>query len=333
MARLERLLNLAAALSHTSRPLTFAQIRDRVPGYADGQTGRRLFERDKEELRGLGFDLDPEQGGDLNEPGYRLRPEDWTMGPLDLDPDEAAALSVAASIARLEGENADLGLRAASRLAGPGAMPPSPVASAMSARLGAGNSEILTAAADAVNMRKRLTFTYRAARGEPSTRDLEPYGLVMRNGRWYVVGFDRGRNDQRAFRLDRIEGEPVTSEAAAFTRPPDFRPEDAVPAEPWSTAEATQPVRVVLDAPVAWWAQRQLSGSAVVAESDDGSVTVDVEVAQTEPFLAFVSSLLDQAEILSPPELRAALVERMTAMAGMPGVRLEGGGGLEHGRP
>ena len=58
MDKLERLLNLTAALLHTSRPLTAEEIRERVPGYPDNLVAfRRTFERDKDDLREMGIPL------------------------------------------------------------------------------------------------------------------------------------------------------------------------------------------------------------------------------------------------------------------------------------
>jgi proteasome accessory factor B len=61
---------------------------------------------------------------------------------------------------------------------------------------------------EAVRDRRPVTFAYRAAgRSEPQTRELEPWGVVNRHGRWYVAGRDRGRDAARVFRLSRIEGD------------------------------------------------------------------------------------------------------------------------------
>jgi predicted DNA-binding transcriptional regulator YafY len=318
VSRLERLLNLAAALSHTERPLTFAEIRARVPGYIEGDSGRRAFERDKDQLRDLGFDLVPQRVG-VNETGYRLEPDDWSMGVLDLEPDEAAALALAASVARMEGDSSggNPGMRAAARL--------SPLVSdraeaLVTAQLGM-TSPAHPIAADAVARRRVLRFRYRAARDHdessagPQERTLEPYGLVLRNGRWYVVGRDVVREAIRAFRLDRIEGEPEAGEPGAFSRPPDFQPAEAVPTEPWSLAEPRVTATLLLDASAAWWTRPHLGDTRVIEERDDGSVVVEVEVAMERAFLGFVASLLDAAEILGPPELRARLVAHAASVA------------------
>ena len=64
MDRLERLVNLVAALIDTDRPLTRADIRERIDGYSDDPNAfRRNFERDKELLRQLGLPLSTEPTG------------------------------------------------------------------------------------------------------------------------------------------------------------------------------------------------------------------------------------------------------------------------------
>ena len=92
----ERLLNLVICLLATRRHLSVQQIRQAVPGYASGseEAFRRMFERDKEELRELGIPL--ETGTDSHahedEPGYRIARRDYELPEVVLEPDEAAAL-------------------------------------------------------------------------------------------------------------------------------------------------------------------------------------------------------------------------------------------------
>ena len=59
MDKLERLLNLTAALLDTEMPLTAEEIWDRVGGYPDAKPSfRRAFERDKDELRAMGMPIE-----------------------------------------------------------------------------------------------------------------------------------------------------------------------------------------------------------------------------------------------------------------------------------
>ena len=94
----ERLLGLVVCLLATRRYLTAEQIRDAVPGYPENEElFKRMFERDKEDLRDLGVPL--ETG--LNHPfddeaGYRIRQQEYELPELRLEADEAAVLGLAA---------------------------------------------------------------------------------------------------------------------------------------------------------------------------------------------------------------------------------------------
>src|SRR5262249_58312744 len=120
-------------------------------------------------------------------------------------PDEAAVLAVAARVwhrAELAGAAAGalLKLRAAGVEAEETQQP------GIEPRLHAGEAAFAPLW-EAVRDRRPVTFRYRAAgRSEGQQRELEPWGVVNRHGRWYVAGHDRARQAVRAFRLSRIEG-------------------------------------------------------------------------------------------------------------------------------
>ena len=60
---------------------------------------------------------------------------------------------------------------------------------------------------EAVRDRRPVTFSYLAnGRSDVSKRELEPWGVVNRRGRWYVAGHDRVRDAPRVFRMNRIQG-------------------------------------------------------------------------------------------------------------------------------
>jgi proteasome accessory factor B len=210
----ERLLSLVVCLLSTRRYLTAEQIRQAVAGYPEQpEAFKRMFERDKEELRELGIPLEtgslsPLDGEDI---GYRVQQQAYELPELRLEADEAAVLGLAARVwqhAELAGAAAGalLKLRAAGidtddRDADAGA------------RQGIEPRVHTTEPAfgplwEAVRDRRPVTFAYRAAgRSEPQIRELEPWGVVNRHGRWYVAGRDRGRDAVRVFRLGRIEGD------------------------------------------------------------------------------------------------------------------------------
>src|SRR5690349_17792431 len=87
--------------------------------------------------------------------------------------------------------------------------------------LGAGSDlpPLLLDDEEAVAMAVGLRFVYRDAGGREERRDVEPYRLVFRAGRWYLVGWDPSRSDWRTFRVDRMELRPPHG--------PRFRPRPA----------------------------------------------------------------------------------------------------------
>jgi proteasome accessory factor B len=89
----ERLLNLVICLLHTRRYLSVQEIRTAVPGYAQDteESFRRMFERDKDELRELGIPLETgtNSAAHDDEPGYRIARRDYELPAISLEPDEA----------------------------------------------------------------------------------------------------------------------------------------------------------------------------------------------------------------------------------------------------
>ena len=302
MSRLERLINLVAALLDTDRLLTADELHERVPGYAtDRSTFRRAFERDKETLRDMGvpISIGPVDPDDPSLLGYRVRRDEYYLPDPGFEADELAALHLAASAVRLEGAG---GVEALWKLGGAVAEggPVAEVAALPSAKH-------LASLFAAISVRQMVTFTYRGA-----TREVDPFRLSFRNGHWYLAGLDHTRDDERSFRLDRIDGEvTAVGDVGAFERPPVTGPQ----APPWLLGD-DKPVsaRLLVDAGQAGWAIGQVGPTGVKERRADGSVVLAVRVTNRAAFRSFVLGFLDHAEILDPPELRAELVEWLEAL-------------------
>ena len=119
----ERLLGLVVCLLSSERYLTAVQIRAAVPGYPESfEAFKRMFERDKEELRELGIPLETGSNSALDEePGYRIPRQAYVLPEIRLEPDEAAVLSLAARVwrqAELAGAAAGRAAQAARRRGG-----------------------------------------------------------------------------------------------------------------------------------------------------------------------------------------------------------------------
>ncbi|HEV2887801.1 MAG TPA: WYL domain-containing protein, partial [Jatrophihabitans sp.] len=227
--RQQRLVSLVLCLLSTRQYITADRIRDTVEGYEVSEEStnpdeafKRSFERDKAELRELGIPLETGRNSVFDtEDGYRIARQDFELPPIEFTADEAAAVGLAgrlwstASLAT-EARTALIKLRAAGieieEPPGADALPPLP-----------GNEPALPDLVAAVSERRVVQFAHRKQSAPaPEKRTVEPWGVLSWRGRWYLVGYDRGRGDVRSFRLDRIVGEVRTLAAAAETS----RPED-----------------------------------------------------------------------------------------------------------
>jgi predicted DNA-binding transcriptional regulator YafY len=306
--RLSRLLNLYALLTETSRPLTAKQIREQLDAdYGDTDTAfRRAFERDKDELRDLGVEIRVEEvvvDGEVPETGYFVPRSARSLRVPDLDTDEAAALQLAVSLVRLEGADGSAGLWKVGAVGGARSTGADGIA-ALPAHPQLG--PLFTAVAE----RRSVRFGYRDER-----RAADPYRLDFARGRWYLLAFDHDRAAERWFRLDRMTGTPELGPPDAF-EPPATGVPGSVP-DPWSLP-IDDPVvaRVAVDAAVAPVVRSILGEGAVVEETDDGALVVELEVTHRDGFRSFVLGFLEHVEVLSPPELRAHVVEWLEAIAG-----------------
>lgn len=217
--RTERLLNLVFCLLSTSRPVPRSTIRDVIPGYGDAPSVvafERMFERDKDELRSMGIPVETvlDSGGDVE--GYRLA-EDYPLADLTFTTEELGVLSIAASVwqeATLGGP-ATHALRKLEAAQG-GAIRHEP--NDASIRMTAGDAAMLPLLT-ALRERRTVTFDYRSPDAVTAgRRRVDPWGVVGRDGRWYLVGHDHDRHEPRVFRLSRIEG-AVTTSAQAQSHP------------------------------------------------------------------------------------------------------------------
>src|SRR5580704_12317797 len=211
----ERLLSLVVCLLSARRYLTASQIREAVPGYPDSfEAFKRMFERDKDELRELGIPLETgtNSAGD-DEVGYRISRQAYELPEIRLEPDEAAVLGLAARVWR-RAELAGAAAGALLKLRAAGIEAEETIQPGIEPRLQTAEPAF-GPLWEAVRDRRAVRFAYRAAgRSEAQQRELEPWGVVNRHGRWYVAGHDRARQAVRAFRLSRIDG------GVAFSGPP-----------------------------------------------------------------------------------------------------------------
>lgn len=305
--RVERLTNLLALLLETSEPLSLQQIAAELAGqYPEGQTARRAaFERDKAALREIGVPIEQQivGGADAGQTRYWIDRRRYELGGLELEEDEARALQVAMAATR---PGSTSGQEALWKL-GAGVLDRSAPVAAVLPDLPA-----LPVLRESVAARRSVRFTYRGVE-----RTVDPWGLLLRDGFWYLIAFDQVRGERRTFRIDRIESAVTVVEGSTFERPPDFDPRSALPDDP-KTIGATEemPVaRVRIDAVRAAEAARDLGDDRVLARDPDGSIEVEVPCANLPAFRSWLLGHLEHAEVLEPPDVREHIVGWLQAVA------------------
>jgi predicted DNA-binding transcriptional regulator YafY len=233
------LVGMAATTSRTLELLSLLQSHRHWParelvdrlGVSD-----RTLRRDVERLRELGYGIESMRG---SAGGYRLE-AGTGLPPLLLTDDEGVAIAVglrSQATAGLRGaEHTTLSALAKIEQVLPPALRRRIDALQSHATVGAGSressgrpapeidTELLGLLALGCRDSERLRFSYTDAAGESTSRVVEPYRLVPVARRWYLLAWDRQRDDWRTFRLDRIsdvfqtrvrfEPRPMTDEAA-----------------------------------------------------------------------------------------------------------------------
>jgi predicted DNA-binding transcriptional regulator YafY len=203
--------------------LSLLQARRDWPGVELAErleVSRRTIRRDVERLRALGYPVESLSGP---AGGYRLR-AGTAMPPLLLDEDEAIAIAVGlrtaarASVAGIEETSVRalvkleqvLPVHLRRRVSALGSATIAPAAGGPTV-----DPQHLTVVATACRDSEGLRFAYRSRDGVDTRREVEPHSLVNLGRRWYLVAWDRRREDWRTFRLDRLDRPAATG--ATFT--------------------------------------------------------------------------------------------------------------------
>lgn len=220
----ERLVNLTIALLATGRWLTKSEIYKNIDGYSgEPDAKERMFERDKEELRNLGIDIEVGTFDPLfeDEVGYRIRPERYRIQSTEFTAKQLALISSATQSWRgaILASKATAGLSKLKALGIESDIDGIPI----NPHQLRSSDENLARIIDALAIRKTVSFQYRAADNSYGDRAIEPYGVGTKNGFWYVAGNDLQRKATRLFRLDRIISEVrEQGKAASYSIPIDF---------------------------------------------------------------------------------------------------------------
>ena len=318
MTKSERLLNLLILLLVQRHYISKQKIRDTVPPYAEAtdEAFERMFERDKDELRALGVPVEVASiDAFFEEPGYRIRPDDFALPGIELTADEAAVVGLATRVwqhAGLAGATSD----ALAKLTAAGVDVDRTRLDIVPPQVSVQDPHF-DAFWEASLDRVRVRFDHqRSGGGEVTTRTLEPWGVVSYSGRWYVVGRDVDRDEERMFRLSRIRSVVKRiGKGNAYEIPPGTNLRDIT--RRLGPAPATQDGTVLVRTGTCLGMRRHASGEEVGVRGPDGTdrwdrVTVSFSTAHAlaEEVLSYGADAYAE----SPAEVRDLVVERLSAV-------------------
>jgi proteasome accessory factor B len=316
----ERLLNLLITLLVSRSYVTKERIRTVVEQYRDAgdEAFEKMFERDKEELRSLGI---PIEVGHLDrafedEPGYRVERSAFELPEIDLEPEEAAVIGLAARVwqhAGLASATSD----AVMKLKAAGVSVDRAALNIVQPQL-AVEEPTFEVFWDATQTRTPVSFAYRSSTSAESTeRHLQPYGVVSYRGRWYVVGRDTDREAPRMFRLSRVQGAVRTQgRPGSYDVPPgtDLRALTQALAPP----ATDHPARLLVRADSAHGLRRHAE-ALEAQDAAEGWDRIEVRYGSSDALADEVLGYGADVIVESPPELRDKVIERLRAVAGTAG--------------
>ena len=329
--KLIRQLSLISFLMAERRPVTALEIKEAVEGYAgmNEDAFARRFYADRAELEALGIELkvDKPAEGYFDAENYTLPPENFYLSAIEFSDQELGGLRTALSL--LDGEFAYAEpLRLALQQLSWGH--PSPLAApeersvslAITATAGGRDlSQRLAKIETAIFRRKTIVFDYYTmGRDAEETRRVDPYQLLFRGGRFYLIGRARERDDIRVFRLSRIRGKVAYSSKSEhdFGQPKDFDPRVYATRADWQLGEPVGSARVWVSSRVDWLVERHFGHVGKVipaAEADDApaedGIVFETPYADERLLISWVLGLGERARILGPAELVESVTERV----------------------
>ena len=295
----ERLINLTLALLASKRYLSKAEILRNIPGYEGSpETKERMFERDKDDLRSLGIQIDVNNFDPLfeDEQGYLIKSDSFQFAENEFTKEELLLLTMAANLwhdsaVETDSQNALLKIQS---LSGPveNDMTTTPTLRITE------DWQLLVSIFTAVQNKQILEFNYRGKK-----RQVNPYGLYSSNGFWYLIAFEI--NVIKSFKLVRIEGEvDLIGEKDAFEKPDNFNVGNFL-------KEESNSVSLVSKLQVRKGAALSLRNKFTVKDLDSEWDLMDIPYTNEQELLEMVLWHGTDLKLIEPAALRQLLVANL----------------------
>mgnify|MGYP005839226579 CR=1 FL=1 len=159
---------------------------------------------------------------------------------------------------------------------------------------------------DALELQRSVTINYASYQQPPVSRQVDPYGLLFRNGRWYMSGYCHLRQELRTFRLDRLQQIALLEQR--FNRPANFNA-----AEHFTHSLNSMPgnldIKVLLHTDKTTAALAMGATAAMLKPQPEG-LLLSTRTDSAYCFALWLSQLPFDFSVISPPELKQSLQQQ-----------------------
>ena len=297
----ERLINLTLGLLSSKRFLTKNEIFKNIAGYSGSpETMERMFERDKDELRSMGIEIEVGQLDPLfeDELGYLIKSSSIQIQPNEFTKDELLLMTMAANVWK-ESAFSDISKNALMKVSSiDSEIGLNAVALSMIDDEGL-NSDRFQRIIDAIQSKKYISFLY-----NNRSRVMAPFAFKSSGGFWYLIGQEQGQ-PIKVFKIIRIQSEIVIEKShSQFEIPADFKVDEFLKN---STSNQTQTTKLLIRENRV----NALRSRGTVQEDANGWDTLEMTFDDLEQMIREILWFGDDIMVLSPPELRSEVTSRL----------------------
>ena len=297
----ERLINLTLGLLSSKRFLTKNEIFKNIAGYSGSpETMERMFERDKDELRSMGIEIEVGQLDPLfeDEMGYLIKSSNIQIQPNEFTKDELLLMTMAANVWK-ESAFSDISKKALMKVSSiDSEIGFNAVALSMIDDEGL-NADRFQKIIDAIQSKKYISFLY-----NNKNRVMAPFALKSSGGFWYLIGQEKGQSI-KVFKNIRIQSEIVIDKSySQFEIPIDFKVDEFLKN---TTSDQAQTAKLLIRENRV----NALRSRGTVQENSNGWDTLEITFDHLEQMIKEVLWFGDDLIVLSPPKLRSEVISRL----------------------
>jgi proteasome accessory factor B len=260
----------------------------------------RMFERDKDELRSMGIEIEVGQLDPLfeDEMGYLIKSSNIQIQPNEFTKDELLLMTMAANVWK-ESAFSDISKNALMKVSSiDGEIGLNAVALSMIDDEGL-NAERFQKIIEAIQSKKHISFSY-----NNKNRVLAPFALKSSGGFWYLIGQEKAQ-PIKVFKIIRIHSEIVIDKSTSqFEIPADFKVDEFLKN---TTSDQAQTAKLLIRENRV----NALRSRGAVQENQNGWDTLEITFDDLEQMVKEILWFGDDLIVLSPPKLRSEVISRL----------------------